>query len=57
MKYPYYDPETNKEYDCEMNMSSGLNHLQKKHDYNFGMMSVTEYAMIMINEIIKGLRE
>ena len=35
MKYPYYDPETNKEYDCENEYEFRIKSFTEKHDYNF----------------------
>ena len=35
MKYPYYDPETNKKYDCESEYEFRIKSLTEKHDYNF----------------------
>ena len=38
MKYFYYDPETNKEYDCENEYEFKIKYLQKNMTITFGMM-------------------
>ena len=57
MKYPYYDPETNKKYDCENEYEFRIKSLTEKHDYNFLDDEVIEYAIEIKNEIISSLEK
>ena len=57
MKYPYYDPETNKEYDCENEYDFKINSFAEKHDYNFWDEEVIEYAIKIKTEIISSLEK
>lgn len=57
MKFPYYDPETNKEYDCENEYEFRIKSFTEKHDYNFWDDEVIEYAIEIKNEIISSLEK
>ena len=57
MKYPYYDPETNKEYDCDNEYEFRIKSFTEKHDHNFWDDEVIEYAIEIKNEIISSLEK
>ena len=57
MKFPYYDPETNKEYDCENEYEFRIKSFKEKHDYNFWDDEVIEYTIKIKNEIISSLEK
>ena len=49
MKYPYYDPETNKEYDCDNEYEFRIKSFTEKDDHNFWDDEVIEYAISLPN--------
>ena len=57
MKFPYYDPETNKEYDCENEYEFRIKSFTEKHDHNFWDDEVIEYTIKIKNEIISSLEK
>ena len=57
MKYPYYAPETNKEYDCENEYDFKIKSFIEKNDHNFWDDEVIEYAIKIKTEIVSSLEK
>ena len=57
MKYSYFDPKTNENYNCENEYEFKIKSFTAKHDYNFWDDEVIKYAIEIKNEIISGLEK